>query len=66
MQQLSYEGAHIPDKQKQTGSLQCIVAEEADFYILYSTRYHKSHHAWRAPIAAATAYGHPVLYWFRI
>ena len=32
----------------------------------YSTRYHKSHHAWRAPIAAATAYGHPVLYWFRI
>jgi len=23
-------------------------------------KYHKSHHAWRAPIAAATAYGHPV------
>jgi len=23
-------------------------------------KYHKSHHAWRAPVAAATAYGHPV------
>jgi len=23
-------------------------------------KYHKNHHTWRAPIAAATAYGHPV------
>jgi methylsterol monooxygenase len=24
-------------------------------------RFHKSHHTWRAPIAVATAFGHPVL-----
>jgi len=56
-------------------SFQRMVVELIAFLVIFDTifyychrllhtrnfyKYHKSHHAWRAPIAAATAYGHPV------